>query len=264
MWWRTTRPEPEISLAANMDGAVLPPSLAAVAVLGPKTASAPSEMAAPRVSPGRQALASAITAPRTAVEQIEAAQAPLRRLQEPIDDLAEVYRRLTEIDQQTDVAVGRWIADGGAGDRPVGPPEVVGLRHKRDTLAPDATAARLILPGAQTEFQRVAQAAVAAARQKDESLVIAAAEAAREVIEAELVPAVEKVVEIEARVAGLAAALREAGDRAANPLPGAVGISVQINDMVREAKHRPAVPLAIDQARQFLNTLAVNAEAALP
>jgi hypothetical protein len=224
----------------------------------------PGIAVSPSLSPARLALADAIAAHRAALALLEAAQTPLRRLQEPIDEFARVDGRLAEIDRANDADVGRWIAAGSQGGRPMPPAEVVGLRQLRDTLLPDATAARLALPAAQAEFQRVAQAAIAAARQKDEALVIAAANAARDVIEAELVPAVTRVVEIEARVAGLAAVLREAGDRGTNPMPGAIGGSLQIVDMVREAKHRPAVPIAIDQAWQFLNALAVNAEAVLP
>jgi hypothetical protein len=52
-----------------------------------------------------------------AVALLEEAQTPLRWLQAPVDELAHVDRRLTEIDRETEAAVDKWIADGSVGER---------------------------------------------------------------------------------------------------------------------------------------------------
>jgi hypothetical protein len=194
---------------------------------------------------------------------MEKAAQPARRLDHIVAEARRLDGLLDHHNAEHALVLGTWLANGSQGERPSPAPETVGLHQRRSELDMDLKAAELALPGSREIEQQAASCAAAASWQLAEAIPLAAREAAAEVIEVQLIPAVEQVLRIEARLTGLVVALREAGDRPTNPLPGAVGISGQIAEMVRQAKREPGVPIAIDQARRFIDALTNNAQAVL-
>jgi hypothetical protein len=257
MFWRNGQAGPVLS--NNLLDAS---PVAVVEAVEPEHAPMASKTAAP-LTHGRAALSAAIKMLRQANAARERATKPARRLDAILSEARRLDDLLAQHSADYERVLGAWLANGGEGERPTPAPETVGLRIRRTEIDLDLAAAKVALPGSREIEQQAAASAAAASCELAETIAVASREVAAEIIAFELIPAIEQVLRVEARLTGLVVALREAGDRPNNPLPGAIGISVQIAEMIREGKREPGIPVDIDRARRFLNELAVNAEAIL-
>jgi hypothetical protein len=214
----------------------------------------------PLLSPAQQVLAGSIAAHRAALAEMEQAQLPLARLNRITAELAAVEKQIAVIDAEHRLSVGHWIAAGGCDEeqRPLPPAHRLGLAQRRDALLSDVAAVGAVQPDLHAQYQRAAQEAAAAMHRRDEALVTAAADAARDMIERELLPAIENVLRVEARLQGLRQALTEAGNRPHNALPRGAETAGSILELLNNARMRPSIPRADEHGRKFLEALKQN------
>jgi hypothetical protein len=221
----------------------------------------PCDTAAP-LSPGRDALCSAIKALAAASVELTEAQGPEGRLSAIVRELEAAERNLAACHAEDDQMLGSWLADGAKGERPQ--PSVQTLTSERAiaALGRDAIVARAALPEHQAKVQvcteRVRDLGIA----RRNAAYRVAVEAVRELIDAELRPAMKHVLAIEAKARSVEQALYELG-YGANPSPVALGCSVDVATAIREAKAAAGVMHDHETGKRLIDRLMNDAEATL-
>jgi hypothetical protein len=229
----------------------------------PAAAVAAEGRPAPPLSPGREALRVALAEVRAAEERFGELDQPVRALQAVIAeaDQAEVVAAGHQAEHQQ--RVGAWLAGGAIGERPAPTHEQVRAERAAKVARGNADAAEKMLP----EFLAPRNAALAVvnatAVERDACLVAAAVDAAAEVVESELKPKIEAMLQIEARLLGLRHALFLRANAASGAIPAAGGAGGAIIDLIRAAQAAVGVEQANAAGAAFLNALAGDPTAKL-
>jgi hypothetical protein len=210
--------------------------------------------AAPSLSPAREALAAAIAEADRARERVEAAQAPVGKLETLQQWLRDAETALAEARAQDEAALGEWLAHC-RGARPENPSTATVSAEKLGAgLARDAAAARRALP-ALTSARDAAIGVLREAVSRRETAVgvVIADEAAA--LTTALAASIEEMLQIEARLRGLATELRSH--------PEVASRAEAIVDGILRVKTGAGVPQRDQWAREYWNGLAADAEFAM-
>jgi hypothetical protein len=229
----------------------------------PATAVAAEGHPTPPLSPGREALRQGNAAFRAAQAALEEADRPVRAAQGVI---AEAVRAEAERDVHRAAHQQRvwdWHLGGCVGERPAPTHEQVCAERAAETARADADAAEKALPAYLASRAAALAALNAAAAQRDACLVAAALDAVREVVDAELRPAIEAVLLVERRPLGLRHALFLRANAASGAIPAAGGAVGAIIDLIRAAKSEVGVEQDNAGGEEFLNRLAADPAAKL-
>jgi hypothetical protein len=212
-------------------------------------APAPPEMPQP-LAPAREALRVAIARVGTAQANLEAFERPVRALEEVIHAADRAEAELAEALVERERAIGAWLAAGQQGPRPALAEDEQALAARAREAREDAEAAKRALPGSIALRSQAAAALAQASERHREMIAEAAIQAARELVDDQLVPAVEGVLRIEARLAGLRLILTTD-----STLPNGGSCAARVGDLIRAGKGRPAVARDDAGGRRFLDQL---------
>jgi hypothetical protein len=214
------------------------------------------------LSEPRAALARAIRDLDAANAALADARRPLRELEALAAAAAAKSALAASLLAEHEQAVGSWLL-APEGARPARTIESSAAECGAANLAGDLKAAERA-SGLRRDAYRFAADGVARARdRRDEAMTAAAVDAARTTIEAELKPAIAKVLKIEARLRGVMTALIELGNRQQAPVRSGPGVAGVIADLIKSAKADVAVARDDDGGRHFLDRLAGDPEVLL-
>lgn len=238
-----------------------PPASSSAPPVAVQQPAPPPENAAVPLSPGRSALAAAISVLRQATAAMEAEAQPARRLDAIIAEARDLDQQLAASAADHHRELGSWLANSSQAERPTPSAATVGLRQRRAELADDLAAAEAALPTARHGEQEAASRAAAASRRLVESVAIAAADAARELFP-RLMAQLEEYLALEGQLRGLEAALRTAGNQphASNAY---FAVASEISDAIAEIKRTTGAPINVAAGERLLAALANNPEAVL-
>jgi hypothetical protein len=164
--------------------------------------------AEPALSPARADLRRAIMDRDATQRSAAEARRPYDRLIAIIASHDRAIRELEHAKAEDEAELGRWLASG-EGDRP-GPSEAtLEAQRKVDELSGDAAAARGAVNGFIPQLRETQDRLAAASARHVETIGLAAICACAETITSELIPAIEQVLRVEAKIRSAAAALRE-------------------------------------------------------
>jgi hypothetical protein len=206
-------------------------------------------------SPARDRLRAAIAAVALAQRDLEDATAPVRRLDAVLAEAERLNRQLACSRDEDEAALGRWIAQGGVGDRPQPSATTVAADASLGELAPEVRAIAAALPGARAAQEAAAERVRLAAAERDAALCAVTVEAAT-FAAGELTEALNRALTVEAKILSL----REALSAQAN---GGLAAAEKINAALRQAKAAAGVPRNADIGRKLLDLLSHDAAAAL-
>jgi len=206
------------------------------------------------LSPPRDRLRATIAALALAQRDLEDAAAPVRRLDAVLAEVERLDRELGCSKGKDEAALGRWIAQGGVGDRPQPSATTVAADASLGGLAPEVRAVDAALPAARAAQEAAAERVRLAAAERDAALHAVAVEAAT-FAAGELTEALNRALTVEAKILSL----REALSAQTNGLAAAE----KINAALRQAKAAAGVPRNADVGRRLLDLLAHDAAAAL-
>jgi hypothetical protein len=215
------------------------------------------------LSPGREALAVANAAVKAAQQAFDEADKPVAALQAVVARAQQAEATLAELQAERQRRVGDWLVSGAFGERPAISHIELKAEKAVKTARSDADAAEKALPAVLGPRNAALAALNAAVAQRAHALVCAALDAAREVVEAELVPAIEGVLLVERRLLGLRHALFLAANRASGAIPAAGGAVGAIVDMIRAAKNEVGIQQDNAGGEAFLNALGADPQAKL-
>jgi hypothetical protein len=205
-------------------------------------------------SPARDRLHTAIAAVALAQRDLEDATAPVRRLDSVLAEAERLNRELACSRDECEAALGRWIAQGGAGDRPQPSATTVAADASLGELAPEVRAVASTLPAARAAQEAAAERVRLAAAERDAALHAVAVEAAT-FAAGEITEALNRALTAEAKILSL----REALSAQTNGLAAAE----KINAALRHAKAAAGVPRNADIGRRLLDRLSHDSTAAL-
>ena len=210
--------------------------------------------AAVELSPARDRLRTAIAALTSAQRDLEDATAPVRRLDAVLGEAERLKRELACARDEDQAALGRWIAQGGGGDRPQPSAATVAADASLGELAPEVRAVASALPAARAAQEAAAERVRLAAAERDAALHAVTVEAAT-FAAGELTEALNRALAVEAKILSL----REALSAQTNGLAAAEKISAAL----RQAKAAAGVPRNADVGRRLLELLSHDSTAAL-
>lgn len=214
---------------------------------------------APPLSEPRVRLAGAIAALNVAVEEMETAGQPCRRLGAALQACEAAARELAELRASDDAILATWLAEACPGPRPEPSGATLAAERRLAQLMRDGMAARSALPDAEAVFQRCAEIVRQLQRERDEAVHIVAVEAAERVA-AELTAALNVALKAEARIRGLQTALLAIAQRGDSSAYAAIE---RLNKLIKAAKEAAGVPHNPEAGRRLLDALAVDATAEL-
>jgi hypothetical protein len=217
----------------------------------PRSADADAPVA---LSPARDRLRATIAALALAQRDLEDATAPVRRLDAVLAEVERLDYELGCSKGKDEAALGRWIAQGGVGDRPQPSATTVAADASLGELAPEVRAVAWALPAARAAQEAAAERVGLAAAERDAALHAVAVEAATFAAR-ELVQALNRALTVEAKILSL----REALSTQTNGLAAAE----KINAALRQAKAAAGVPRNADVGRRLLDLLVHDSAAAL-
>jgi len=206
------------------------------------------------LSPARDRLRMAIAALAAAQRDLEDAAAPVRRLDAVLAEAERLKRELAGARDEDQAALGRWIAQGGVGDRPQPSVTAVAADASLGELAPEVRAVASALPAARTDQEAAAERVGLAAAERDAALHAVAVEVAAAAAD-ELTEALNRALRVEAKIHSV----REALSAHTDGLPA----SEKINAALRQAKAAAGVPRNADAGRRLLELLADDPAATL-
>jgi hypothetical protein len=215
----------------------------------------PAEASAPAApSPARDRLCAAIAALAFAQRDLEDATAPVRRLDAVLAEAERLNREVACSRDEDEAALGRWIAQGGVGERPQPSATTVAADASFGELAPEVRAVASALPTARAAQEAASERVRLAAAERDAALHAVTVEAAT-FAAGELTEALNRALTIEAKILSL----REALCAQVNGLAAAE----KINAALRQAKAAAGVPRNADVGRKLLDLLSHDSAAAL-
>ena len=209
-------------------------------------------LAAP--SPARDRLRAAIAALALAQRDLEDATTPVRRLDAVLAAAERLDLELGCSKGEDEAELGRWIAQGGVGDRPQPSATTVAADVSLSELAPEIRAVASALPAARAAQEAAAARVRLAAAERDAALHAVTVEAAT-FAAGELTEALNRALTVEAKILSL----REALSAQTNGLAAAE----KINAALRHAKAAAGVPRNADIGRKLLDRLSHDSTAAL-
>ena len=205
-------------------------------------------------SPARDRLRATIAALALAQRDLEDATAPVRRFDVVLAEAERLNRELGCSKDKDEAELGRWIALGGVGDRPLPSATTVAADASLGELAPEVRAVASALPAARAAQAAAAERVRLAAAERDAALHAVTVEAAA-FAALELTEALNRALAVEAKILSL----REALSVQTNGLAAAE----KINAALRQAKAAAGVPRDADVGRRLLDLLAHDSTAAL-
>jgi hypothetical protein len=206
------------------------------------------------LSPARDRLRAAIAAFALAQRNLEGATASVRRLDAVLAEAEQLDRALARSRDQDEAALGRWIAQGGIGDRPQPSPTTLAADASLEELAPEVRAVASALPSARAAQAAAAERVGLAVAERDAALQTVAVEAAT-LAAGELTEALNRALTVEAKILSVRAAL---GAQAAG-----LGAGEKISTVLRQAKAAAGVPRNSDVGWRLLDLLAHDPAATL-
>jgi hypothetical protein len=216
------------------------------------------------LTPAQAALAGRIAAVQNALRDLDAAREPIAALDRikagAIVGEADALRG--EIEQRNRdhaSAVDAWIASGARGERPTPSADLIDLERRAGEIAAKAADAAPKLARAQGDLAAASDRVRATSLERDAAIPGAAVDAAANEL-ASLESAVMRVLVIEAKLRGLADALRVAASGGGTPYLAAAN---KIEELVALAKRRPAAERDPTPGRRLLEELRTDATAAL-
>jgi hypothetical protein len=210
--------------------------------------------AAVALSPARARLRAAIAALVSAQHELEDATEPVRRLDAVLGEAERLKRELASARDEDQAVLGRWIAQGGVGDRPQPSATTAAVDSSLGELAPEVRAVASALPAARAAQEAAAERVRLAAAERDAALHAVAVEAAAAAA-GELTDALNRALRVEAKIHSV----REALCAHTDGLPA----SEKINAALRQAKAAAGVPRNADAGRRLLDLLAYDPAATL-
>jgi hypothetical protein len=150
-----------------------------------------------------------------AVENLRRSQTPPARLHALINDLQHAEQTMISQRSQYDGEVGRWIANGCAGDRPTPSRELDDAERNLAQAAEDGRAARHMLPQAEAAVGEAAALVGQLTQRRDEAHRQVILQIVDECVEQRLVPALRAAQLVERQIWQIADALHQRGDAAA-------------------------------------------------
>ncbi len=205
-------------------------------------------------SPARDRLRAAIAAVALAQRDLEDATAPVRRLDAVLAEAERLDRELGCSKGKDEAELGRWIAQGGVGDRPQPSATTVAADASLGGLAPEVRAVAAALPAARAAQEAAAERVRLAAAERDAALHAVTVEAAT-FATGELTEALNRALTVEAKILSL----REALSAQTNGLAAAEKVTAAL----RQAKAAAGVPRNADVGRRLLDLLSHDSTAAL-
>ena len=206
------------------------------------------------LSPARDRLRATIAALALAQRDLEDATAPVRRLDSVLAEAERLNRELACSRDEDEAALGQWIAQGGAGERPQPSATTVAADVSLGELVPEIRAVASALPAARAAQEAAAERVRLAAAERDAALHAVTVEVAT-FAAGELTEALNRALTVEAKVLSL----REALSAQTNGLAAAEKISAAL----RQAKAAAGVPRNADVGRRLLDLLSHDSTAAL-
>jgi hypothetical protein len=210
--------------------------------------------AAVTLSPARERLRTAIAALASAQRDMEDATVPVRRLDAVLGEAERLKRELACAHDEDQAALGRWIAQGGVGDRPQPSATTVAADVSLGGMAPEVRAVASALPAARAAQEAATWQVRLAVAERDAALHVVAVEAAAAAA-GELTEALNRALRVEAKIHSV----REALGAHTTGLPA----SEKINTALRHAKAAAGVPRNADAGRRLLDLLAYDPAATL-
>jgi len=205
-------------------------------------------------SPARDRLRAAIAALALAQRDLEDATAPVRRLDAVLAEAERLDRELGCSKGKDEAELGRWIAQGGVGDRPQPSATTVAADVSLAELGPEIRAVASALPTARGAQEAAAERVRLAAAERDAALHAVTVEAAT-FATGELTEALNRALTVEAKILSL----REALSAQTNGLAAAEKVTAAL----RQAKAAAGVPRNADVGRRLLDLLSHDSTAAL-
>jgi hypothetical protein len=217
-------------------------------------------IAEPLLAPARLALQVAIRRLKAAQAAFAAADQPVQRLNAVVARAQQAETALAEVRAKSgqQKLIADWIETGCVGERPVADHAEQAAKAAAANLQIEAAAAAERLPAAIERRRDPAAAMAAASGHHREMIAEAAVQAAREVVDGELVPAIEAVLWIEARLEGLRNAL--VSD---TTLPNRGSCAGRIQNLIADGKREPSARRDDEAGRDFLNRLGADPAARL-
>jgi hypothetical protein len=209
-----------------------------------------------------------IRALNCASEALKAANTRAAQLEGIVARTAPIEAQLSEVRRAHNEAVGKWIADGCIGDRPVPSVEMVDLERRLGELSIDAAvnfeAARVKSERDEVriEAQRVGEAVRALVVQRSEAVFVAAHEAARTHAEG-FTAALNDALAFEATLRGLADELFRIGHSGREGSTVAMSVAGQIIELTTAAKRAAGVQPETASGQRLLRHLMTDARATL-
>ena len=216
--------------------------------------SSTDENAPSQLSPTRARLRAAIAALASAQDNLAEATAPVRRLDAVLAEAERLNREAAAARDDDEAALGRWIADGGVGNRPHLSATTGASSSRLSELTAQARAAVSALPVAKEAQEAAVERVRRAAAERDAALHGVAVEAAT-VAAGEFTEALNRALTIEATIRSLYEVL--------STRHNGLAASEQISAAVRRAKAAAGVPWNQDAGRRLLDLLALDPAATL-